>query len=79
MTRKMRSRFSRYNASPDCAGAGNRRRQLLDDSGRLQAYGAAATSLAFVFYRNVAGEMNKFQNVATQAQEIWAAALARAI
>jgi hypothetical protein len=37
---------------------------FLDDRKTLLAYRAAAAYLAFVFYRSVAGEMNKFQNVA---------------
>jgi hypothetical protein len=36
---------------------------FLSDRGTLQACPAAAAYLAFVFYRSVAREMNKFQNV----------------
>src|SRR5439155_27090605 len=50
---------------------------FLDGRGTPLAYRAAAAYLAFVFYRSVAGEMQKFEDVATKPKEILVATVAR--
>jgi len=50
---------------------------FLDGRGTPLAYRAAAAYLAFVFYRSVAGEMQKLEDVATKPKEILVATVAR--
>jgi len=57
--------------------AEDRHRRFPDDRGTLLAYRVAAAYLAFVFYRSVAGEMQKLEDVATKAKEILVATVTR--
>src|SRR5258708_5259341 len=64
-------------ANRDRAVAGDRHRRFPDDRGTLLAYRVAAAYLAFVFYRSVAGEMQKLEDVATKPKEILVATVTR--